>query len=201
MSSPFHFYVLPHHLYCVGLAFPSSHVNPRPAANNEFFFQKIFGDGEFIAAGQLRIPPNGHKPSKMTKDNTYVSLEYVCPMNDGSYAHMLPIRFSLSLKAPSRLKYTNLPISSALAALYSFLAVIITTSKMFLTATQSYFSLKRGVSTRMRNRSPTYSPQNRRHQKKSLRGLQVLVLTARPHQTKWKCQKRNEVDRRKHSIT
>ncbi|KAI0320706.1 Mif2/CENP-C like-domain-containing protein [Amylostereum chailletii] len=54
------------------LAFPSSRVQPRPAANNEFYFQKIFGDGEFIAAGQLRIPPNGHKPSKMTKDNTYV---------------------------------------------------------------------------------------------------------------------------------
>ncbi|KAI0273529.1 Mif2/CENP-C like-domain-containing protein [Gloeopeniophorella convolvens] len=54
------------------LAFPGRLVNPRPAANNEFFFTKVFGDGEYIAAGQLRIPPNKHKPSKMTKDNTYV---------------------------------------------------------------------------------------------------------------------------------
>jgi len=47
-------------------------VNHRPAVNNDFFFTKVFGDGEYIAAGQLRIPPHKHKPSKMTKDNTYV---------------------------------------------------------------------------------------------------------------------------------
>jgi hypothetical protein len=56
----------------VGLAFPGRLVNHRPAVNNDFFFTKVFGDGEYIAAGQLRIPPNKHKPSKMTKDNTYV---------------------------------------------------------------------------------------------------------------------------------
>jgi len=54
------------------LAFPDRLVNHRPAANNDFFFTKVFGDGEYIAAGQLRIPPNKNKPSKMTKDNTYV---------------------------------------------------------------------------------------------------------------------------------
>ncbi|KAH9981386.1 Mif2/CENP-C like-domain-containing protein [Lactifluus volemus] len=54
------------------LAFPGRMVQHRPAANNDFFFTKVFGDGEYIAAGQLRIPPNKHKPSKMTKDNTYV---------------------------------------------------------------------------------------------------------------------------------
>jgi len=47
-------------------------VNYRPAANNDFYFTKVFGDGEYIAAGQLQIPPKMHKPSKMTKDNTYV---------------------------------------------------------------------------------------------------------------------------------
>ncbi|KAF7986575.1 hypothetical protein HWV62_26330 [Athelia sp. TMB] len=47
-------------------------IDPKPAANSEWFFQKVFGDGEFIAAGQLRIPPNGRKPSKGTKDNTYI---------------------------------------------------------------------------------------------------------------------------------
>lgn len=49
-------------------------MNHRPAANNDFFFTKVFGDGEYIAAGQLRIPPKKNKPSKMTKDNTYVRL-------------------------------------------------------------------------------------------------------------------------------
>jgi len=54
------------------LAFPGRLVVHRPAANNDFFFTKVFGDGEYIAAGQLKIPPHKHKPSKMTKDNTYV---------------------------------------------------------------------------------------------------------------------------------
>ncbi|TFY74440.1 hypothetical protein EWM64_g9572, partial [Hericium alpestre] len=54
------------------LAFPGRLVSPRAGANNDFYFQKIFGDGEYIAAGQLMIPPKGHKPTKMTKDNTYV---------------------------------------------------------------------------------------------------------------------------------
>lgn len=54
------------------VAFTSKMVTPKPAANNDFAFQKIFGDGEFIAAGQLIIPVNGKKPSKGTKDNTYV---------------------------------------------------------------------------------------------------------------------------------
>ncbi|KAH9966569.1 Mif2/CENP-C like-domain-containing protein [Russula dissimulans] len=54
------------------LAFPGRLVNHRPAVNNDFFFTKVFGDGEYIAAGQLRIPPKKNKPSKMTKDNTYV---------------------------------------------------------------------------------------------------------------------------------
>lgn len=47
-------------------------VQPKAAANNDWFFQKVFGDGEFIAAGQLIIPPKGRKPSKGSKDNTYV---------------------------------------------------------------------------------------------------------------------------------
>jgi centromere protein C len=47
-------------------------VHTKPAENNDFEFQKVFGDGDFIAAGQLLIPPGGKKPSKNTKDNTYV---------------------------------------------------------------------------------------------------------------------------------
>jgi hypothetical protein len=53
-------------------------VQPKPAENNDRFFQKVFGDGEFIAAGQLVIPPKGRKPSKGTKDNTYVRVGFLC---------------------------------------------------------------------------------------------------------------------------
>ena len=48
-------------------------VEPRQVGNNNWSFDKIFGDDEFIAAGQLIIPPKGRKPSKAAKDNTYVS--------------------------------------------------------------------------------------------------------------------------------
>lgn len=49
-------------------------VNPTSAGKHNWFFDKIFGDGEFIAAGQLIIPPKSQKPSKATKDNTYVRI-------------------------------------------------------------------------------------------------------------------------------
>ncbi|VDC06532.1 unnamed protein product [Peniophora sp. CBMAI 1063] len=54
------------------IAFPSSHVQYKAANDEMFFFQKIFGDAEYMAAGQLLIPVGGHKPTKTTKDNTYV---------------------------------------------------------------------------------------------------------------------------------
>src|ERR1700722_9430051 len=56
----------------LGIAFTSSMVEPKPAANNDWSFQKVFYDEDFIAAGQLLIPPKSKKPSKGTKDNTYV---------------------------------------------------------------------------------------------------------------------------------
>ena len=52
-------------------------VNPRESANSSWMFDKIFGDDEFIAAGQLVIPPRGRKPSKAAKDNTYVKTCYL----------------------------------------------------------------------------------------------------------------------------
>ncbi|KAI0093782.1 Mif2/CENP-C like-domain-containing protein [Irpex rosettiformis] len=54
------------------VAFTAKMVNPKPAANAQFSFQKIFGDGNFMAAGQLVIPPGGSKPTKGTKDNTFI---------------------------------------------------------------------------------------------------------------------------------
>ena len=55
-----------------GVAFLAQMIDPKAAANSNWFFQKIFGEGEFIAAGQMHIPPKSQKPSKSTKDNTYV---------------------------------------------------------------------------------------------------------------------------------
>ncbi|KAF8136651.1 Mif2/CENP-C like-domain-containing protein [Boletus edulis] len=54
------------------VAFLAKMIDPKAAANSNWFFQKIFGEGEFIAAGQMHIPPKSQKPSKSTKDNTYV---------------------------------------------------------------------------------------------------------------------------------
>jgi centromere protein C len=60
-------------LFPTGIAWTAKMVNPQPVANNTWSFDKIFGDADFIASGQLVIPPNSRKPSKATKDNTYVS--------------------------------------------------------------------------------------------------------------------------------
>lgn len=49
-------------------------VEPKMAADLNWSFDKIFGDDEFLAAGQLVIPPKGRKPTKAAKDNTYVCL-------------------------------------------------------------------------------------------------------------------------------
>lgn len=43
---------------------------------NGFKFQKVFGDASFVAAGMLEIPVGGEKPSKPTKDNTYVRFPF-----------------------------------------------------------------------------------------------------------------------------
>ncbi|PBK93241.1 hypothetical protein ARMGADRAFT_992935 [Armillaria gallica] len=47
-------------------------VNVQQAANSNWFFEKIFGDGNFMAAGQMLIPPRSRKQSKRSKDNTYI---------------------------------------------------------------------------------------------------------------------------------
>ena len=48
-------------------------IEPKQAASSDFMFQKVFSDGEFIASGQVVLPVGGKKPSKSSKDNTYVS--------------------------------------------------------------------------------------------------------------------------------
>ncbi|KIJ26429.1 hypothetical protein M422DRAFT_180332 [Sphaerobolus stellatus SS14] len=54
------------------VAFPARLVNPKPGQGDKFAYHKIFGDGNFVAAGQLIIPPGAEKPTKPTKDNTYI---------------------------------------------------------------------------------------------------------------------------------
>ncbi|GJJ15569.1 hypothetical protein Clacol_009847 [Clathrus columnatus] len=54
------------------VVYPARMVKPSPAPGYNYLFQKIFGDGDFIAAGQLLIPPGAEKPTKPTKDNTYI---------------------------------------------------------------------------------------------------------------------------------
>jgi len=49
-------------------------IQPTVAANSDWSFQKVFGDGDFVAAGQLVIPPGAKKPTKGTKDNTYMHI-------------------------------------------------------------------------------------------------------------------------------
>ncbi|KAF4615347.1 hypothetical protein D9613_002538 [Agrocybe pediades] len=54
------------------IAWTAKMVSPRMSADHNWSFDKIFGDDDFIAAGQLVIPPGCRKPSKAAKDNTYV---------------------------------------------------------------------------------------------------------------------------------
>jgi centromere protein C len=55
-----------------GIAFTENMLSLKSAENDSFSFQKVFNDGEFLAAGILEIPAGGAKPSRSTKDNTYV---------------------------------------------------------------------------------------------------------------------------------
>lgn len=75
---------LPHvpyqrHSCTPGLAFTPKMARLRAPSGQDWFFQKVFGDGEFIAAGQLVIPPGKKKPSKGTKDNSYVRISFFRP--------------------------------------------------------------------------------------------------------------------------
>jgi hypothetical protein len=76
--------------------------DPQLAANNEWSYQKIFGDGDFIAAGQLTIPVAGRKPSKSSKDNTYASSSSHLRM---ARTNDVRCRYSTLLKVPSTSKF------------------------------------------------------------------------------------------------
>ncbi|KXN91457.1 Centromere protein 3 [Leucoagaricus sp. SymC.cos] len=54
------------------LAWTQKRVSLTKAAKSDWSFEKVFGDSDFVAAGQLLIPPDCRKPTKATKDNTYI---------------------------------------------------------------------------------------------------------------------------------
>ena len=71
----------------------------RKPSTTEWSFAKLFGDDDFIAAGQVCIHPNCEKPSKNVKDNTYVRvfldfsenhIEFLFPNNYGTTIDQSP---------------------------------------------------------------------------------------------------------------
>lgn len=48
--------------------------DPKPTRKAAYLFQRVFLDGEYLAAGLLVLPPYEKKPLKPARDNTYVSL-------------------------------------------------------------------------------------------------------------------------------
>ena len=129
-------------------------VNPQPVANASWSFDKIFGDADFIAAGQLVIPPNSRKPSKPTKDSTYVRLSPLLlpSFSDPSFHY----RSSTSSKAPSTSKYTTPPSSSLRVGCSWSRVAIPTSSRTSQTATRSSSSRRPGRRCRMRPNEPSH---------------------------------------------
>lgn len=55
------------------IAFTAGMVVPKLTDKGHFFYQRIFTEERYVAAGHIVIPPKGEKPRKSAKDNTYVS--------------------------------------------------------------------------------------------------------------------------------
>jgi len=51
---------------------PASKLRPKPVLDSGFKYEKVFGDGKFIASGVVYIPVGKMKPNKPAKDNSYV---------------------------------------------------------------------------------------------------------------------------------
>lgn len=89
---------------------------PKSAANSNWFFQKIFGEGDFIAAGEMVIPPEGKKPSKSSKDNAYVSSAISSDVVHSS----VTFRCSMSSRAQCPSSSMKQRMSSPQAVCFSF---------------------------------------------------------------------------------
>ena len=55
----------------------------RTVASGEYSFQKVFGEGEFIASGILELPSGSSKPSKNSHGSAMVIfvLDNLCILN------------------------------------------------------------------------------------------------------------------------
>ena len=54
------------------IAFTARMSRETPAQRADYSYQKIFSDGEKVAAGQIQLEPGAEKPNKSSKDNSYV---------------------------------------------------------------------------------------------------------------------------------
>ncbi|WWC86037.1 uncharacterized protein L201_000908 [Kwoniella dendrophila CBS 6074] len=54
------------------IACPKALLNPPNMENQSFDYQKVFGEGDFMAAGVVFIPIGSKKATKPSKDNAYV---------------------------------------------------------------------------------------------------------------------------------
>jgi centromere protein C len=55
------------------IAFTTRMSRETPAKKADYSYQKIFSDGDNIAAGHIQLEPGAEKPNKSSKDNSYVS--------------------------------------------------------------------------------------------------------------------------------
>ncbi|KAK8861727.1 hypothetical protein IAR55_002550 [Kwoniella newhampshirensis] len=54
------------------IAAPKKLLEPKMVQGGTFKYQKVFGEGQFMAAGVVYIPPGQKKATKPSKDNAYV---------------------------------------------------------------------------------------------------------------------------------
>ena len=54
------------------IVFTTRMSRETPAQRADYSYQKLFSDGEKIAAGQIQLEPGAEKPNKSSKDNSYV---------------------------------------------------------------------------------------------------------------------------------
>ena len=54
------------------VAFTTQMAHEVPAKKAKYAYQKIFNEGDNIAAGHIQLDPGAEKPNKSSKDNSYV---------------------------------------------------------------------------------------------------------------------------------
>jgi len=51
-------------------------MDPKQTFNNQYLFQKIYQELDYLAGGILVIPVGGQKQTKPAKDNSYVRFSF-----------------------------------------------------------------------------------------------------------------------------